>query len=91
MDPKWPKNLHEDTPQRLKEEGVFVRGGELVKIGDKVTPFDDTTDGLQKGSKLDIEDIVTEPVAPGKELKKSIKLRGIEGSFDPKIFDKLST
>lgn len=88
------KNLTPDFggfPERFKENGIFAHNQVLVKIGDKVKALVNIEDGkIPQGTELEIEDIVIGPKAEARGFTKRIKLRGIEGDFNPKNFSKIS-
>ena len=78
-------------PERFRENGVFAHNQVLVKIGDKVTAIVNIEGGkISKGTELEIEDIIIGPKDEARGFTKRIKLKGIEGDFNPKNFSKIS-
>jgi len=77
-------------PEKFKEDGIFVHGREIVKVGDYVEAIGDVESGkITKGTKLEVAEIIIEPKGNERGFEKLLKFKGIDGDFSPKKFKKV--
>lgn len=74
------------VPERMKQEGVFLHYQDLGKIGDEVETLSSVNGVLEKGQQFVIEEIIIEPYGDKRGFYKRIRLKGVDGEFNPKKF-----
>lgn len=74
------------VPERMKEEGVFLHYQDLGKVGDEVVAVTNVDGKLEKGMQFTIQEIIIEPYGDKRGFYKRIKLKDMQGDFNPKRF-----
>ncbi len=77
------------VPERWKEEGIYVHGRELVKVGDEVEAIGDVLGVITRGTRLRVDELIVEPNGQQRGFTRRLGFVGIDGIFNPKRFIKV--